>query len=106
MGTAVISGRIDEDVKERAARYIHMAGLTVGDVIKAVWESIAQTGEVPRPAGEGAGGAIHRERLEALRRVRAQMTTCPELELMDDVQMRSCVAGRYEEGFGEAHHGA
>ncbi len=49
MTTAIVSGRVDEAVKKRAGAYIRAAGLTAGDVIKAVWESIANTGEVPRP---------------------------------------------------------
>jgi len=106
MGTAVVSGRVDEDVRERAARYIQAAGVTAGDVIKAVWESIAQTGEVPLAAGAGQAGAVHEERLETLRRVRGHMAACPELLCMDDAQMRACIAERYEEGLGEVRHGA
>ena len=38
MATAVISGRVDEQVRESAERYIQAAGLTVADVIRTVWE--------------------------------------------------------------------
>lgn len=44
MATAIVSGRVNEAVKERAGAYIHAAGLTVGDVINRVWEYIAATG--------------------------------------------------------------
>lgn len=45
MATAIVSGRVDEAVKERAGAYIHAAGLTVGDVINRLWEYIAATGD-------------------------------------------------------------
>ena len=106
MGTAVISGRVDESVKERAARYIQAAGLTVGDVIKTVWESIAQTGEVPRPVDIKTDVTTHSKHLEALACARARIAACPELLLMDDAQMRACVAERYEEDLSEARDGA
>ena len=47
MPTAIVSGRVDAAVRDRANAYIHAAGLTAGDVVKRVWESIARTGEVP-----------------------------------------------------------
>lgn len=47
MGTIIVSGRVDALVKERADGYIKAAGLSVGEVIKRVWEHIARTGEVP-----------------------------------------------------------
>lgn len=54
MATTVISGRVEECVKARADVFILAAGLSAGDVIRAVWEHIAQTGEVP-DAGDGIG---------------------------------------------------
>lgn len=53
MATAIVSGRVDEAVKERAGAYIKAAGLTVGDVINIVWTNIANTGSTP--AIESAG---------------------------------------------------
>ena len=47
MGTAVVSGRVDQATKNRADRVIRASGLTTGDVIKALWAQISQTGEVP-----------------------------------------------------------
>lgn len=47
MATAIVSGRIDASVKERAGAYIKAAGLTPADVIKRVWDSIASTGYIP-----------------------------------------------------------
>lgn len=47
MSTVVISGRVDEDVKVRADAVIRAAGLTVARVINDVWQSIAESGELP-----------------------------------------------------------
>ena len=48
MPTAVVSGRIDEDVKRRADVIIRSAGSSAGRVINDVWHSIAETGELPK----------------------------------------------------------
>lgn len=47
MPTVVISGRVDEDVKVRADAVIRAAGSSVARVISDVWQTIAETGEVP-----------------------------------------------------------
>lgn len=47
MATAIISGRVEESVKERASAYIHAAGFTFADIVKTVIENIAKTGEIP-----------------------------------------------------------
>lgn len=52
MATTVIPGRVDERVKARDDVFIRAAGLSAGDVIRAVWEHIAQTGEVPDASGD------------------------------------------------------
>lgn len=52
MPTAIVSGRVDATVKERADAHILAAGLTVGEVINIVWENIAKTGHAPVSAAE------------------------------------------------------
>ncbi len=47
VATAIVSGRVDEAVKERAGAYIKAAGLTAGDIINIVWTNIAKTSQVP-----------------------------------------------------------
>lgn len=47
MSTAIVSGRVDVAVRDRANAYIHAAGLTPADVVKRVWGNIAKTGEIP-----------------------------------------------------------
>lgn len=72
MATAIVSGRVDLAVRDRANAYIHAAGLTAADVIKRVWENIAQTGEVPASqqgaAEQELGGPF--ERFMAFRETR------------------------------------
>lgn len=95
MATAVLSGRIDEDIKAKAAPYLRAAGLTAGDVIKNVWERIALTGEVPLPiATEGETGK-QKSAFENLMRIRQELPPCPELATMTDAQMRTMIAEKY-----------
>lgn len=54
VATAIVSGRVDEAVKERAGAYIKAAGLTVGDVINIVWTNIANTKQVPTATEQDA----------------------------------------------------
>ncbi|WP_019238994.1 MULTISPECIES: type II toxin-antitoxin system RelB/DinJ family antitoxin [Enorma] len=95
MATAVVSGRVDEQVKARAEAFIRAAGLSAGDVIRMVWERIAQTGEIP-DAGDGAGwpDAAH-DPLERLGELRASFGACEDLVSLDDDQMRDMIASRY-----------
>lgn len=95
MATAVVSGRVDEQVKARADAFIRAAGLSTGDVIRAVWERIAQTGEVP-DACDGIGQQhAKRDSLERLGELRASFGACEDLVELDDVQMRDMIASRY-----------
>ena len=95
MATAVISGRVDERVKSRAEVYIRAAGLSTGDVIRAVWERIAQTGEVP-DMGKGVGQLdASRDPMERLGELRSSFGACEDLVDLDDAHMREMVASRY-----------
>lgn len=91
MATAVVSGRVDEQVRVRADAYIRAAGSTPGDVIRAVWENIARTGEVPE-AGEEREEPDALERLRALRPV---FGASDWLVNLTDEQMRDMIASRY-----------
>lgn len=95
MPTAVVSGRVEEQVKARAEAFIRAAGLSSGDVIRVVWERIAQTGEIP-----DAGDAAERldttpDPLERLGELRASFGACEDLVSLDDDQMRDMIASRY-----------
>lgn len=95
MATVVVSGRIDEAVRTRAQRFIDRAGCTAADVIKNVWESIAATGEVPKPVEEASGITARRQAFDDFMAFRASLPACPELAEMDDAAMRACVSERY-----------
>lgn len=95
MATAVVSGRVDEQVKARAEAFIRAAGLSAGDVIRMVWERIARTGEIP-DAGDGVGWpGASRDPMERLGELRASFGSCEDLVSLDDNQMRDMIASRY-----------
>ena len=50
MATAVVSGRVDEAIRQRADVVMRKAGLKPTDVIQGLWATIASTGEVPDAA--------------------------------------------------------
>lgn len=64
-------------------------------MIRAVWEHIAQTGEVP-DACDGIGQQhAKRDSLERLGELRASFGACEDLVELDDAQMRDMIAIRY-----------
>ena len=91
MSTSVVSGRVDEKVRQRADAYIRAAGSTPAEVIKVVWENIARTGEVPEEEPEGPCGAWERfmEFRESLPEAE------PWLVNLTKEQMRDMIASRY-----------
>ena len=92
MATAVISGRVDEKIRQRADAYIRAAGSTPAEVIKVVWEHIARTGEVPEaaPAEEPCGAG---ERCLEFRESLPEAE--PWLVNLTKEQMRDMIASRY-----------
>lgn len=95
METAVISGRVDQAVKERANRIISAAGLTVADVIKATWTSIAKTGELPEALVEPVNKT---EPCSQFSRFAQFVDTLPPASeafaSMSDTQMKEFLGGR------------
>ncbi|MGI6221279.1 MAG: hypothetical protein ACOYIP_05365 [Coriobacteriales bacterium] len=47
MATAVISGRVDTRVQQKADVVLRKAGLTPTDIIQRIWGAMAATGEIP-----------------------------------------------------------
>lgn len=47
MATGIVSGRVEESIKQRAAAHLLEAGITAGEAINRLWSYIAQTGTVP-----------------------------------------------------------
>lgn len=95
METAVISGRVDIPVKEKAAVYIKRTGQTAADVIKTVWENIAATGEVPTPAIATEDSEASWERFVSLRDELSELTPAFDLANLTDDQLKDMVASRY-----------
>ena len=92
MATAVISGRVDERVKARAEVFIRAAGLSAGDVVRMVWEHIAQTGEVPDAQDVAESAPIAKDSLTRLGELRADFGASDELVTLTDSQMREMIA--------------
>ena len=92
MATSVVSGRVDEKIRQRADAYIRAARATPAEVSKVVWESIARTGEVPvESPAEESNGAWERfmEFRESLPKAE------PWLVSLTKEQMRDMIASRY-----------
>lgn len=93
MATAVVSGRVDEKVRQRADAYIRAAGSTPAEVIKVVWENIARTGQVPEaeePTTE------QRDAWESFMEFRANLPEAePWLVNLTKEEMRNMIASRY-----------
>ena len=95
MATAVVSGRVDAQVKARAEAFIRVAGLSAGDVIRVVWERIARTGEIPDAGDDVERFDVSRDPLGRLGELRASFGACEDLANLDDDQMRDMIASRY-----------
>lgn len=95
METAVVSGRVEQTVKERADRVIRAAGLTVADVIKATWTSIAKTGELPEALVEPANKTAPSSQFSRFARfVGSLPPVSDEFASMSDTQMKEFLGGR------------
>ncbi len=92
MATAVVSGRVDERVRQRADAYIKAAGTTTADVIRVVWERIARTGEVP---DEGEAQGETPDAFEDFMAYRASLPKATWLADLTDEQMKDVIASRY-----------
>ena len=47
MGTSLVAGRVDSEIKAQADAYIARTGQTQASVIRSVWGAIARTGRIP-----------------------------------------------------------
>lgn len=82
-------------VKSRADAFIRAAGSSARDVIRAVWEHIAQMGEVPDASGDVGKQHTKRDSLERPGELRVSFGACDDLVALDDAQMRDMIASRY-----------
>lgn len=90
METAPVSGRVDEDVKERVDMYIWWAGETPASVIRTVWETIAETGAVP---GKPEAGTVE-GRVESFRNLRRRTPQPPHLVELTPEKLKRNLEGR------------
>lgn len=89
--TVVVSSRIDESVAARVATRIKAEGLTVGEVIKRVWDQIAKTGELPQESLE----AENNETLARLHNLQVRFADMPDsFNAMTKDQMRDILGDR------------
>lgn len=47
MASCVISGRVDESVRDKVSPILKRAGMSAGDLVKSLWEHVALTREIP-----------------------------------------------------------
>lgn len=90
MATAVVSGRVDEDVKRKVDRVIERAGTTVGDVIRNVWMTISITGELPSTQVQEDEFRQRRTRFKEFMELRSTLPHAPEWAAgLTDEQLRN-----------------
>ena len=96
MKTAVVSGRVDTSVKEKADAYLKEKGVTPVEAIKNVWAGIATTGQVPGPVDEEEALRRKRALLADLLQLADSLPPNAEFTNMTKAQVRDFVAGKYE----------
>lgn len=67
MGTSLVAGRVDSEIKAQADAYIARAGQTQASVIRSVWGAIARTGRIPTIDDAAATDSL-KARMRDLRR--------------------------------------
>lgn len=99
MATAIVSGRVDAAVKERAGAYIRAAGSSVGDVINIVWNSIAATGRLPAQAAQGRTEEDPFDAFISFCDSLQPLPDAPDLSRMDDDELREIVTDHLVEKY-------
>ena len=95
MATAVVSGRVDEEVKRRADKFIKAAGKTTGQVINDLFVQISITGELPGAEMERMEREERAERFKGfVEYVEALPSADDWLVNMTDDQMRDLLGER------------
>lgn len=95
MATTVVSGRVDADVKRRADAVIREAGTSVGEVIKNMWELIAETGAVPERRRSESEAARRARALARLREVCDGLPPCPNVASLTDDDVKAMMVSRH-----------
>ena len=90
MTLTTVSGRIDSTTKAKANHYIQSAGFTPNDIIRNIWNYIANTGEIPEAASQHTLSALDQKKA-ALTDMLTIADTLPSgtpLATMNDEQLR------------------
>ena len=96
MGTVVVSGRVDEQVKREVDRILEREGTTAAEVIKQMWVTISVTGEVPRTEEQERRFREQRERFKRFVDFTRELPPASEwLINLTDEEMRDMIASRY-----------
>lgn len=92
MATAVISGRVDQELKQRVDQILAREGKTVGDVIRDVWVTIGQTGALPATSKQEEALRGKRESLREFMDLVESLPPAPSwFSAMTDEDMRNLV---------------
>lgn len=95
MATAVVSGRVDAEIKRRVDSIIREAGTSVGDVIKNTWEQIAATGELPQAQISEYERNRRQRAVERFRQVVESLPPCPNVASLTDDDIKELMTSRY-----------
>lgn len=92
MAMSTVSASVDENVKQAASMYIRRAGKNTNEVIKGLWEYIAQTGEVPdfsnAASGDDCSSHGHSEAFQNLMKLIESVPKGTPLASMSDDDLR------------------
>ncbi len=97
MATAIVSGRVDAAIKERAGAYIRAAGSSVGDVINIVWNNIAATGRLPAQAAQGRTEEDPFDAFISFCDSLQPLPDAPDLSRMDSDELRDLIGSHLKE---------
>ncbi|MCL2882110.1 MAG: hypothetical protein FWF45_04375 [Coriobacteriia bacterium] len=66
-GTVIVNAKVDSYLKERVDAILKRENKSASEVIKATWEEIARTGDIPRSLREETEAEKQKRREERLR---------------------------------------
>lgn len=95
MGTTTVGARIDSEVLAKASHYIKQAGSSNTEVIKTVFENIAETGTLPF---EGATAPASQSTSTRLKELQDSTSFKPGLSSLEDDEARELLAERDSRG--------
>ena len=96
MATATVSGSVDANVKQLVSMHLKRKGLTANEVIKSVWNHIANTGEIPFADDDAQRSDGHSAEFSRIVALRETVPSGTLLDVMDKAALRKELAGRDE----------